>query len=94
MKSKPTTLLLAIIAALLAANLFVSLPAATAGGPDDDDRPTTPTTPTVIGIAAIRIPAGGGNQRPQIFRIWSDGMVEENIKLCGGVWCGWETVPE
>ena len=84
----PTTVLLVVIAALLAVNLIP----ATAQQPPDF---LNPPEPTVVGIAAFNQPGGGGAQIASVYRIWSDGTVEGNIKRtgCGG-WCGWTTVPE
>ncbi len=100
-QSKPITLLLAIIAALLAANLFVSLPPqeAQAQSPPPFDPPQEPTEPTVIGIAATQ---GHSNSNSRtIYRVWSDGTTEENrhcffsgSPIGGWDWCGWEPVPE
>ena len=103
----PTTALLVVIAVLLAANLFVSLPPqeAQAQAQPPPFPPPVDDTPTVIGVSAIVIGTGLGDVS-FIYRIWSDGMVEENrfvfnTNNCPGAaeghlagWCGWTTVPE
>ncbi len=76
--SKPTTVLLAIIALLLAANLIVNLTPqeakaqthlrATAGDDDDDV--------VLVGISSY----GQSNSSDTLlFRLWSDGVVEMRI---------------
>ncbi len=75
-QSKPTTVLLAIIALLLAANLFVNLPPqeakaqtqlrAAAG--DDDD----------VVLVGIAVTESSGAFR-HVLRLWSDGVVEHRI---------------
>ena len=76
-QSRPTTVLLAIIAALLAANLIVNLPPqeataqthrATAGDDDGGD------------VVLVGISFGMGH----IFRLWSDGVVEERVAITIG----------
>ena len=77
-QSKPTTLVLAIIAALLAANLIVTLspqvganPPRTALSGDDDDV-------VLVGIAVVS--KGGGNDPLRyVLRLWSDGVVEHRV---------------
>ncbi len=87
----PTTVLLVVIAALLAANLFVNLPPreATAQPHLKADAPHV--------IQVVQGPAFD----PRIYRLWSDGVIEE--ALFGSVnWAcepispgfGWQVIPE
>ena len=74
MKSKPTTVLLAIIAALLGLNFLVggSTPAAA-------QVTVGPVPPTVVsGVATESRGAGDGTLHYQVFRFWSDGTVDES----------------
>ncbi len=80
MRSKPITLLLAVIAALLAANLFVNLspqvganPPRTALSGDDDEA-------VLVGISVFDT---GGSGR-YVLRLWSDGVVEHRIASNNG----------
>ena len=75
----PATVLLVVIAVLLAANLVVNLspqvganPPRTALSGDDDDEAV------LVGISV----AGTGNFH--ILRLWSDGVVEERVASNGG----------
>ncbi len=66
---KPTTLLLVIIAALLAANLFVST-----------DREAKAQTH----LKAVRAPHVIQVETPEygrVFRLWSDGVIEEAVPI-------------
>ena len=75
MQSKPTTVLLATIAALLAANLFVTLPPQeTQAAPPWLPRPVD-DAPRLVGITVTV--AGGGTK--YVLRLWSDGVVEHRI---------------
>ena len=86
---RPATLLLAIIALLLAVILAVlSGTEAHAQTPDQPGPPTEPQEPQLVAISTT-----GTNV---LFRAWSDSVVERNFyhfPSCGG-WCGWEVVPE
>ncbi len=96
-QSKPTALLLATIAALLVANLFVNLSPqeAQAQAQPPVPPPMVDDTPRVVGITSFKVNFGH-----VIYRIWSDGRVERNFTnpSCpnspAGKWCGWNTVPE
>ena len=77
----PTTVLLVVIAALLAANLFVSLspqvganPPRTALSGDDDEA-------VLVGITVTE---ATGSFR-HILRLWSDGLVEQRIAAASSV---------
>ena len=74
MKSKPIALLLAIIAALLAANLIVNLPAqeATAQPPW---LPPVDDSPRLVGLTVTE----AGASFRHVLRLWSDGVVEQRI---------------
>ena len=74
----PTTVLLVVIAALLAANLFVNLspqvgasPPRTALSGDDDDEAV------LVGITVIH--AGNSSSHKHVLRLWSDGVVEQRF---------------
>ncbi len=76
MKSKPITVLLAIIALLLAVNLFVNLPTQVGANPprtalsgDDDDV-------VLVGTAVF--------SNRYVLRLWSDGVVEHRIASNNG----------
>ncbi len=77
----PATILLVVIAALLAANLFVNLspqvgasPPRTALSGDDDEA-------VLVGISVID---AGANFR-HVLRLWSDGVVEwRTLNVRGG----------
>ncbi len=77
MKSKPTTVLLAIIAALLAANLFVNLPPqeATAQAQPPPFPPPVDDSPRLVGISVLQLSSDAGH----VLRLWSDGVVEQRI---------------
>ena len=65
----PTTVLLVVIAALLAANLFVNLPSQEA---------TAQSSLRVAEVPhVIQVEAGGINAR--VYRLWSDGVIEEAV---------------
>ncbi len=71
----PTTVLLVVIAALLAANLFVSLPPQVGASPpktalsgDDDEA-------VLVGISV---------KSQYVLRLWSDGVVEHRIASNNG----------
>ncbi len=89
MQSKPTTVLLVVIAALLAANLFVTLP------PQEATAQSHLNTPHVI-----QVEPGAGNN-PRIYRLWSDGVIEEAVFGYSNPACvpdspgfGWQEIPE
>ncbi len=80
--SRPITVLLVIIAALLAVNLFVNLspqvganPPRTALSGDDDDEAV------LVGITLTE--ASGGFRH--ILRLWSDGVVEQRIARASSI---------
>ena len=91
MKTKPTTVLLAIIAVLLAGNLIVNLPEATAQ--------THLKAPHVIQVEVGLSPVGI-NARD--YRLWSDGVIEEavfdDLNACVPVdpptGFAWQEIPE
>ena len=67
MQSRPTALLLAIIAALLAANLIVNLPS--------QEAKAQPTTH----LKVIQFEPGPGHHQgdaARVYRLWSDGVIE------------------
>ncbi len=89
MQSNPTTVLLAIIAALLAANLIVNLPPQEATA---QSHLRAAAAPHVIQVE----PAPG-----RIYRLWSDGVIEEARFDCVSPACvpdspgfGWQVIPE
>lgn len=97
--SRPTTVLLVIIAVLLAAHLAVlSGNEVHAQVPDHPGPPTTePQEPRVVGITVTMDP--GINDVRYLYRLWSDGVVEQNIFVNGSYsgcncWSGWQVVPE
>ncbi len=92
----PTTVLLVVIAALLAANLFVNLPAqeATAQAQPPPFPPPVDDSPRPVGIAATHWKTTSGINTHFVYRVWSDGRVERNRRNHTGPWLGWETVPE
>lgn len=47
--------------------------------------------PKVVGIAAHSGINGSGST---IYRIWDDGLVEQNKTCPMSEWCGWTIVPE
>ena len=80
-QSKPTTILLVVIAALLAVNLIVNLspqvganPPRTALSGDDDD----------VVLVGISVTESGGNYR-HVLRLWSDGVVEQRLAAAASV---------
>ena len=88
------TVLLVVIAALLAANLFVNLPPQEATA-----QPHLTAAPHVI-----QVEPGAGNN-PRIYRLWSDGVIEETIfdgHVNSDTSCvppstpgfGWQVIPE
>ncbi len=76
----PTTVLLVVIATLLAANLIVNLspqvganPPRTALSGDDDEA-------VLVGISVT----GGTGSSLHVLRLWSDGVVEVRVATNGG----------
>ena len=67
----PTTVLLVVIAALLAANLFVNLPEATAQ-PSLRAAEVPHVIQVLVGLSPVGI-----NTRD--YRLWSDGVIEEAV---------------
>ncbi len=85
----PTTVLLAVIAALLAANLFVTLP------------PQEATAQPSLRAAAVPHVIQVEPAPSRIYRLWSDGVIEEArfdsvnaacVPESGGF--GWQVIPE
>ena len=76
----PTTVLLAVIAALLAANLFVNLPPQEAKA----QLHHHPPPPTVVTMSIHTTPSG---EFARVFRLWSDGSVDTTRVI-------FETLPE
>ena len=85
----PTTVLLVVIAVLLAVNL---IPATAQQPPDFLDPPDS--EPSVVGITATQFHHGALGDIHWVYRLWSDGMVERNQQFFSGNWQGWTTVPE
>ena len=77
MRSKPTTVLLVVIAALLAANLFVNLPPqeAQAQAQPPPFPPPVDDSPRLVGITV---------KSQYVLRLWSDGVVEHRVAGNGG----------
>ena len=72
-----------LVVVLLAADLVIR---STSGHPE-----VGPVVhPKVVGIAAH---SKANNLGSTIYRVWDDGLVEQNVTGCGG-WCGWTTVPD
>jgi len=83
--------LLAVVAVLLGLNLIVG-GASAQPEPEIGIFPPPPVPePTVVGITITRFPNIDANL---LVRVWSDGVIEENLRLTSGVWVGWEVVPE
>ncbi len=96
MQSKPTAVLLAIIALLLAANLVVNLP------------PQEATAQSHLKTAAphvIQVETLGPGPSSLVFRLWSDGVIEEamfeDVNFDANAGCvpgvpgmAWQVIPE
>ena len=53
--------------------------------------PETVPLPHVVRITRIYT---GPHFSIRVLRIRSDGVVEQNVQISSGVWCGWRTPPE
>ena len=95
MQSKPTAVLLAIIAVLLAVNLVVNLPPQVATA-----QPMTHLKAAAPHVIQVEPSLSG-----HIFRLWSDGVIEEAVfdglsAAClpndgaGPIGSGWQVMPE
>ena len=98
-KQRTVTVLLAIFAALLAANLIVNLPPqeATAQSHLKTAAQTHPAGPHVIQVEP------GQHGLTRVYRLWSDGVIEEAVfqgvgGVCvtdqGPIGFGWQEIPE
>ena len=87
----PTTVLLVVIAALLAANLFVNLP--------PQEATAQPSLRAAAVPHVIQVEVGAINA--PVYRLWSDGVIEETIFDGPVNGCnppptgfGWQVIPE
>ncbi len=87
MRHKTTTLLV-FVAALLAVDVVLRVQpreAAAQGGPQ-------------VRITHIAASSDSRTEiRAHLFRVWSDGIIEQNIQFPGGptdLWTGWVVVPD
>ncbi len=84
--------MLVVIAALLAANLFVNLPPQEAKA-----QPHLKAEAPQV----IQVVQGEGSNAPRVYRLWSDGVIEEARFDCVNWECepvspgfGWQVIPE
>ena len=94
-KERTTHALLAVVVALLGLHLALRLSPreAAAQEPELSVEPQPPVRITHIAASSD----SRTEIRAHLFRLWSDGTIEQNIQFPGGptdLWTGWAVVPE